>query len=352
MTRPRHEDTSWKQLLTGLLPQVSRSFYLTIRVLPYDLRRPVGLAYLLARAADTIADTRALPPAQRLERLLSLRAVLEGSAATDSVTELAGDLTGFQKSQAEGELLSSLDDALSCLESTPGEDQSLIRSVVINLTRGMEMDLTVFPPEEARSVGSLKTDDDLDQYTYHVAGCVGEFWTAITMAHTPSLRKWDLEEMSKAGVRFGKALQLTNVLRDIPRDLRIGRCYLPEDRLSQLGLKPDDLLDPSAAPAARPVLTWGIEQALEHYEEAVDYILAIPRGSLRLRLAALWPVIIGIATLGKLAQNRDWLNPEVTTKVSRHWVYSVMAASLPAARSNTMVKMWTGRLTAQARSAL
>ena len=143
----------------------------------------------------------------------------------------------------------------------------------------------------------------------------------------------------KAGVRFGKALQLTNVLRDIPRDLRIGRCYLPETRLSQLGLRPDDLLDPSAAPAARPALTWGIERALEHYQEAVGYILAIPRGSLRLRLAALWPVIIGIATLGKLAQNRDWLNPEVTTKVSRRWVYSVMAASLPAARSNTLVKM-------------
>ena len=352
MTRPTHDDASWKQLLTGLLPQVSRSFYLTIRVLPYDLRRPVGLAYLLARAADTIADTRALPPAQRLDRLLSFRAVLEGSTATDSVTEITSDLTGFQKSQAEGELLSSLDDALSCLESTPQEDQRLIRSVAVSLTRGMEMDLTVFPAEEAGTVGTLTTDDDLDQYTYHVAGCVGEFWTAITAAHTPALTKWDLEAMSKAGVRFGKALQLTNVLRDIPRDLRIGRCYLPEARLSQLGLKPDDLLDPSAAPAARPALTWGIERALGHYEVAVDYILAIPRGSLRLRLAALWPVIIGIATLGKLAQNPDWLNPEVTTKVSRRWVYSVMAASLPAARSNTLVKMWTGRLASQARSAL
>ena len=63
MTRSRHEDASWETLLTGLLPQVSRSFYLTIRVLPYDLRRPVGLAYLLARAADTIATPeRCLPP--------------------------------------------------------------------------------------------------------------------------------------------------------------------------------------------------------------------------------------------------------------------------------------------------
>ena len=60
MTPTAPERAAWEKLLTGLLPQVSRSFYLTIRVLPADLRRPVGLAYLLARAADTIADTRAL----------------------------------------------------------------------------------------------------------------------------------------------------------------------------------------------------------------------------------------------------------------------------------------------------
>ena len=120
---------------------------------------------------------------------------------------MARDLTDFQKSEAEGELISSLDDALRCLESTPQEDRRLIRSVVVNLTRGMEMDLTVFPPEKAGAVGSLETDEDLDQYTYLVAGCVGEFWTAITMSHTPALRDWDLEKdvQGRRQVRQGPA---------------------------------------------------------------------------------------------------------------------------------------------------
>ena len=48
--------------LLPLLKRVSRAFYLSIRVLPEPVRRPVGLAYLLARAADTIADTAAVPP--------------------------------------------------------------------------------------------------------------------------------------------------------------------------------------------------------------------------------------------------------------------------------------------------
>ena len=60
-------------LLGPLLKGVSRSFYLTLRILPEGMRDPVGLAYLLARAADTIADTSLIPPVQRLDLLLALR---------------------------------------------------------------------------------------------------------------------------------------------------------------------------------------------------------------------------------------------------------------------------------------
>ena len=49
-----------------LLASVSRSFYLTIRILPAKLRGPIGLAYLLARASDTIADS-AHDPVQAFE---------------------------------------------------------------------------------------------------------------------------------------------------------------------------------------------------------------------------------------------------------------------------------------------
>ena len=55
--------------LLELLKGVSRSFYLTIRAMPPGLRRPIGLAYLLARASDTIADTAATPVAIRTECL-------------------------------------------------------------------------------------------------------------------------------------------------------------------------------------------------------------------------------------------------------------------------------------------
>ena len=93
----------------------------------------------------------------------------------------------------------------------------------------------------------LKDSVELDRYTYLVAGCVGEFWTEMMAAHTRPLATWDMARMSELGVRFGKALQLTNVLRDVSKDLRLGRCYLPQTELEAAGGRP------SAFP---PIWTW------------------------------------------------------------------------------------------------
>ena len=127
--------------------------------------------------------------------------------------------------------------------------------------------------------------------------------------------------MSQLGVRFGKALQMTNVLRDIPRDLRNGRCYLPQDQLADAGLTPSDLLNPSSAPKARPVLVQNLRLTLDHYQCAEQYLLALPRCCFRLRLAVAWPLLMGLATLAQVARNPHWLAPDSRPRVSRGWVY-------------------------------
>ena len=75
--RRRHRRAVSDGPMLDLLKRVSRSFYLTMRVLPPDMRRPVGAAYLLARAADIIADTRAVHSPGRLEVLRALRNSIE-----------------------------------------------------------------------------------------------------------------------------------------------------------------------------------------------------------------------------------------------------------------------------------
>lgn len=330
------------RLLTGVLKSVSRSFYLSIRILPRGMRDPVAVAYLLARAADTIADTRALPPTRRLEKLLAFRSIVESGGSRQSIAEIVRELDSHSDGVTEGErrLLGHAGSLLSLLEGLAEADRREVSRVVVTLTRGMELDLTSFPPEDSGDLGTFESPEQLDGYTYLVAGCAGEFWTRVAMAHEPRLAQWDAGEMAALGVRFGKALQLTNVLRDVPRDLHIGRCYLPAGELAASGLAPLDLLDPANTVIARTVLAPWIRTALEHFEAAEAYVLATPRSCTRLRLAALWPVLLGLATLEKLARNDRWLDPGRPSRVGRRWVYGMMARSVITVRSDTLVRRW------------
>ena len=336
-----------RRLLTDVLRGVSRAFYLTLRVLPAALRTPIGLAYLLARAADTIADARHAPSSERLAALRQFRAALDGPADPLSVRAAADAASPFARTAAERALVDALPSSFALLVSLPPQDAARIRSVVVTLTQGMEMDLTTFADATADAPRALASSDDLDCYTYLVAGCVGEFWTALSVAKTPALSGWDARRMGEIGVSFGKALQLTNVLRDVAGDLRLGRCYLPAGWLADSGLRPADLLDAANAERARPALARGIRLALSHYRDAERYALAAPRRCVRLRLAVLWPALMGLATLALVARNRHWLDPARPSKVSRAWVYRTMALSILAVRSNRALRLWFRRLRRQ-----
>ena len=333
-----------RRMLTELLKSVSRAFYLSMRVLPSAMREPVSIAYLLARAADTIADTDSLPTEHRASQLRKFRNILEGKLAAETVTELSKSLGDLQSIDGERELLGSLHELFVLLNGMDADDAEQTRAVVLTLTRGMLLDLSTFQAENSGRLTALKTPEQLDVYCYLVAGCVGEFWTAISIAHTHSLVRWDELEMQALGVRFGKALQMTNILRDVPKDLRIGRCYLPQNELDRVGLRAEDLLNAAHTDRARPILAWGILKALDHFSAAEQYILAIPRRNLRLRLAALWPVLIGLETLAKLGGSDEWLDPEKRIKISRPAVYGIISLSLLCGRSDTLTRLWIRRI--------
>lgn len=334
-------------LLGPLLERVSRSFYLTLRVLPAPMRDPVGLAYLLARAADTIADTSLIEPARRLSLLLALRAAIQGDTSEDTrlaIARIADEVAGRQALADEKRLLESLGAALAMLDQLAADDRAAVREIVVTLTTGMEFDLRTFPSEDSGVIVALADAAALDRYTYLVAGCVGEFWTKMTCAHLPGTFAEPPEVVIARGVRFGKALQLTNILRDCPKDLRIGRCYLPTQMLERHGLTPDALLAPDASMRARPVLVELMATALAHYRAAADYTFSIPRLSMRLRLACLWPILIGLDTLRLLAANDAWLDPAKISKVRRNDVYRFVAGSTAAVCFDGVLRSWMQRM--------
>ena len=334
------------ELTCALLKRVSRSFYLSLAVLPRAVRPTIGLAYLLARAADSIADTRLIERRARITHLTALRAEMEESAPSRLAAIIAAAVPS-QSLPAERRLLERLPECLAAYRALPPEDRERVQAVVETLIEGMTVDLSAFPGDDEEKLAALETYADLDRYTYLVAGCVGEFWTEVHAAHRPRLGAWDLPAMRRLGVRFGKALQLTNVLRDVPRDLRHGRCYLPREGLARLGLSPGDLLAPAVAPTARPLLVELLRTALGHYEAGWRYTFAIPAAEPRLRLACVWPLAIGLRTLDLLARSPNWLDPAVTLKVPRARVYGLIAHSLCTVWSTRALRRQARRLRAR-----
>jgi len=310
--------TTQAELIGPLLRDVSRSFYLTLRVLPKEIRPQVSLAYLLARATDTIADTKAVPRAKRIYALQQLQNL-------SHVPEL-GVIAEKQTSAGEKQLLERLEDCIVTLGQFDEADGRRIQELLKIIVSGQIFDLQRFPGETEKELVALTNDEELDRYTYMVAGCVGEFWTKMCVAYLPALRDWNADEMCALGVRFGKGLQLVNVLRDIPKDLHIGRCYLP---VSQ----PAALLDPKNFETIRPTYTRWLDAALAHLDAGWQYTIRIPRSEARLRLACVWPIWIGLMTIARLRVENP-LDPARRIKITRRQVYGVIGRSLLVTRSD------------------
>ncbi len=315
-------------LLQTILKRVSRSFYLTLAVLPQAVRSQVGLAYLFARAADTVADTGELDHESRLHCLRRLKAQFTDTQTETSVMQSIQSLVvPFQENPSERVLLEELGHCFELYQTLSREDQQLIAELLPTIIEGMEFDLVQFPQLSDGRVTSLPTMKELDYYAYAVAGCVGEFWTKIMCAHLPRMADWDLALMVPIGIRYGKGLQLVNILKDVAQDLRLGRCYIPDTLLREAQLEPQDLLDPQNAKRFRSVLRQLVCLALEHLDQGWQYTLAIPGLEIRLRLACMWPILIGLRTLQQLSVSPDILDPTVSVKVSRAEVYRIMAAT-------------------------
>ncbi len=318
--------SSKQDLLRNLLKRVSRLFYTTLIVVPANVRDQVSLAYLFARAADTIADTELIERPRRLGFLNRLREQFIGDrvdwAEIRTIQQAVGPL---QQDSAERILLERLDECFTLFLDFSPDDRHRVQRLMTTLTQGMEMDLSVFPGTSAAELTALKTFDDLDRYMYHVAGCVGEFWTDLMCARRKAFASWNIQQMSEIGVRFGKGLQLTNIVKDVAHDLQKGRCYIPEMMLAEAGLMPHDLLNHNTLSRFRPVLRKLVGLAVEHLDQGWLYTMTIPRHETRLRLSCMWPILSAGESLKLVMNSPDLLNPAIKVKIPRSKVYQIMA---------------------------
>lgn len=320
----RHEE-----LGGPILRSVSRSFYLTIRVLPPALRDPIGLAYLLARTSDTIADSSDAPAEVRLAHLADFeRAIVQGE--TDEDGRIAADLA--PPSDAERRLLTQIPPMLRWLATIPEAKRKETQDVLVRIIRGQRLDIERFHSvggHDQSTLISLRTAAELEEYTYLVAGCVGEFWTNICLSALPRYATIPVAQLRAEGILFGKGLQLVNILRDLPEDLKNGRCYLPEDELRATGASPEALL--SAPESAQPVFDKWLRRATECLDGGRTYICALR--SARLRVACFLPWHIGTKTLDLLAATSPIKSPQ-RIKVPRSTVRKALLLAPLAAMTD------------------
>src|SRR5216117_1825155 len=317
-----------------ILRSVSRSFYLSIRFLPARLRQPIALAYLLARSTDTIADTTGISGHVRIKTLKMLSNGIQGTASRDVVVDLIASFIPLQVNKNEQQLLESLPDCLDWLDQIERADRNDIRVVLEKITRGQMLDLQRFDnPQEIRA---LATAVDLDEYTYLVAGCVGEFWTRLCFRHVRNFARLSEDEMLALGKRYGMALQLINVLRDAGSDLRAGRCYFPEYELNAAHLATSQIL--SEPERFQPIYRTWLEKAKAGLECGMQYSRAIENR--RVRAATVLPALIGARTLALLDQAGAGAL-QGTVKVSRREVRAmILSLAITLASHKSIDAIW------------
>lgn len=323
--------------LNALLKNTSRSLYLSVKMLPRSIRPAFGMAYLLCRYADTIADTEVLPVEKRLDWIEQFPAIVKMQDYAKQ-NLLVKDLTGASDNPYETALIAHLEDCLKALLTIPAEQKAFIYDVVQAVCDGMSVDLTTFANRQGAAPVALKTRANLTHYCRLMGGKPGLFWSQL-IYHTHTI-KMPQTEFYELGQHIGDALQIVNILRDLPKDLQFGRCYFPQEQLAQYGLSAVDLLRETNSARFDPIKQYWLHWGKENLQHAFAYFKTLPKKNWRTRAAVAWPILWTADTFNKLAVESDLLNPAKRVKISRWRIYFTMLASPLILMSNFCFTKW------------
>ncbi len=323
--------------LNTLLKHTSRSLYLSVKMLPRSIRSAFGMAYLLCRYADTIADTQLLAPDKRLYWIEQFPTIVRTQDAAQE-KHLVQALTGTSENPYEKELISHLADCLTALNQIEKSQKQFIYDVVQAVCDGMKIDLATFSRGTTAAPAVFKRVEDLTHYCRLMGGKPGLFWSQLIFHSHPV--KLPQEKFYELGQHIGDALQIVNVLRDLPKDLSSGRCYFPQEQLATQSLSAVELLNKNNSLRFEPVKQYWLNWGKKNLQHAVAYFRAIPKTAWRTRAAVAWPVLWTADTFYKLANCTDLLDVSKRVKISRSRIYLTMCVTPFLLISNRIFAGW------------
>lgn len=225
-----------------LTRQAGSSFYYGMRLLPYPKRSAMYAIYAWSRICDDAVDE------------------YEGSEALTHLQEaeqMVFDAFGDAYETHHHPVVQALGDAV--------REYHMPIDPFLGLLRGMKMDI--------QSDVQLQTSHDLEQYCDDVAGTIGNLCVHIFGYRDEIAFTWARD--------MGRALQLTNILRDLDEDVKRGRVYLPQEEMGRHGYSVDDLLTHRATPQFYTLMDEQIHRARGYFEGARNLFPLIDGDSLR-----------------------------------------------------------------------
>ncbi len=320
-----------------MLPRVSRTFALGVKLLPPRLEVPVRLGYLLCRIADTIEDDLALPAGRKAELLDAFAACFDDRGVADGFGSYVAELTANADYL---ELVGQTGEVFTLYRTLDRTTQAILKQWIGEMIAGMRR-FVLDHPDGIR----LATIAEFRTYCYYVAGTVGHLLTELWHHHSSAVDSRIYHRLLDDCEAFAEALQTVNILKDIPWDAEHENAiYIPSELLAREGSEQaqilrDDLRAANLA-AIRPLM----RMASDDLDRAVRYIENLPLSALRVRLFCVLPVLFAVATMREIERTDAMLHSGGAVKISRNEVKALIVASSTSTLTNRSLRWLVDRV--------
>ncbi len=257
----------------SMLPKVSRTFAPTIRMLPKGLSSIVTVAYLLCRVADTVEDSEDLPIDLKKELLNNYISIFKKDTIA-ALDKFMDGVPALPLKTADDDLVYNLPKILNVFDSFSPIFKKHIGQWVVEMSLGMKKYAQASVLKKFSFLGTMK---ELDEYMYYVAGTVGYLLTELFSFYSNRITPTIKNKLNLLAESFGKGLQMVNIIRDMTTDLRRGQSYIPEELLAKYNLNRKTIFEKENAERTQQLFNELIHNAIKHLDNAIDYILLIPK---------------------------------------------------------------------------
>jgi farnesyl-diphosphate farnesyltransferase len=318
-----------------MLPKVSRTFAPTIRMLPAGLNTIVTTAYLLCRIADTVEDNASLAIDTKKDLLKDYIAIFKSKNLNKALGHFMEGIAALPIETDDDKLTHNLPRVINVYSSFSPIFKKHIGLWVVEMSVGMRKYAQAAVRRRFSFLGTMK---ELDEYMYYVAGTVGYLLTELFSFYSKRITPPVKKKLNLLAESFGKGLQMVNIIRDMTTDLRRGQSYIPEELLKKYQLDRKTIFEEQNAKQAQLLFFELIQNAVKHLDNAIDYIMLLPKEEKGIRMFCMLPVFWAMRTLQKIQQNTLALLGNEKIKVSKRMIKNEYYLALINIYSNRLTR--------------